>query len=154
MTALAVRPAGPDDVEAVRSLIAGMGGHDEVVAAPGFAAAYLEVLRSPGCVALVAEVDGAVSGYAEVHRRASTLHATVEAWLAALAVAAGARRAGVGRGLVEAVEEAARGMGCTELVLESSSSRVAARHFYLGLGFADQPEAFRYRKSLAGTPFS
>jgi ribosomal-protein-alanine N-acetyltransferase len=46
------------------------------------------------------------------------------------------RRLGIGRVLIEALTEIARGKGAVEMTLEVAEKNDAARHLYEGLGFA------------------
>lgn len=144
-----IRPADIGDASAVVALVAEMGGHDDArpdVVAKNFASA----VGNSEMRALIAEEDGEVVGYAEVHARPSVLHGCREAWLAALAVAPARRRQGVGRQLLGAVERQAALMGCEVIVLESSEWRGAAHAFYRSLGFDEQAPARRLRHPVPG----
>ena len=145
---VSVRDATIADASAVRGLISGMGGHDDIADGEAFVAGFGNVLSWDSARAFVAQSGGRVIGYAEVHARPSTLHSCREAWLAALAVARQRQRTGVGRALVDAVSAAAAGMGCDEIVVESSSWRTTARLFYLATGFVETTPADRYRRSV------
>jgi GNAT superfamily N-acetyltransferase len=59
------------------------------------------------------------------------------AYVYAMWVAPDARGAGVGRALVEAVADWARGRGCDRLVLNVTETNEVARRFYAACGFAD-----------------
>jgi GNAT superfamily N-acetyltransferase len=59
------------------------------------------------------------------------------AYLYAMWVAPDARGAGVGRALVEAVVDWARGRGCERLVLRVTETNEVARRFYAACGFAE-----------------
>lgn len=59
------------------------------------------------------------------------------AWIYAMWVAPDARRAGVGRDLLDAAAAWARGRGCTQLVLSVTETNETARTFYVACGFAD-----------------
>ena len=59
------------------------------------------------------------------------------AYVYAMWVAPDARGAGVGRALVEAVAEWARGRGCARLVLNVTETNEPARRFYAACGFAE-----------------
>jgi ribosomal protein S18 acetylase RimI-like enzyme len=63
-----------------------------------------------------------------------------EAELARLAVAAGARRQGVGRGLVEAAAERARELGAEAVALWSRPYQTDAHRLYESLGYRRVPE--------------
>jgi ribosomal protein S18 acetylase RimI-like enzyme len=63
-----------------------------------------------------------------------------EAELARLGVTAVARRAGIGRRLVEACEERARGAGWNRIALWSRPAQVTAHSLYESRGFVRAPE--------------
>lgn len=90
-----------------------------------------ELTGAVGRHVLVAVRAGDVCGYAvlgvvqdvgDVHR---------------VAVAAGERRRGIGRLLLDALVEAARGHGCGELLLEVDAANVAGAALYAGAGFTE-----------------
>jgi GNAT superfamily N-acetyltransferase len=78
-----------------------------------------------------------------VHRK------TAIAFLSTMAVREDARRAGVGRALVEAVETQARAWGCETIELTSRNDRHEAHRFWEALGFEARSRKF-VRK--VGTP--
>ena len=91
-----------------------------------------EALARPGIQFLVARRDGATVGcvalvdegrYGEVKR---------------LYVDAAQRGQGIGRRLMEALEQAARDIGLTELRLETGAALVAAAHLYRAMGFVER----------------
>ena len=62
------------------------------------------------------------------------------AYVYAMWVEPDARRAGVGRDLVDAAAAWARGRGCHRLVLSVTETNAAARSFYEAVGFVDTGE--------------
>ena len=84
---------------------------------------------------LVAEDEGAVAAFAAVEIRFPIQHATPLIYISALAVTASARRKGLGRRLLEAVEDLARATGCTRAVLTSAERRADAHAFYTAAGW-------------------
>jgi GNAT superfamily N-acetyltransferase len=64
------------------------------------------------------------------------------AWLTALAVDESARRSGVGRGLVEAVEDFARQSGCERLSVTTQEHRTDACTFYIRVGLEQTGRRF------------
>ena len=62
--------------------------------------------------------------------------------------AADLRRRGVGRALVRAAEEWARGQGLREVASDALLDNVASHRAHEGLGFTEVERAVRYRKSL------
>ena len=65
-----------------------------------------------------------------------------------LVVAAGQRGSGVGRRLIEAVEEWARGRGFAEVSVRSNVARPESHPFYEKLGFSRTKTQHVYRKRL------
>jgi [ribosomal protein S18]-alanine N-acetyltransferase len=106
--------------------------------------------------AIVVAVDGdALLGKALVFfRRNSTV-----ARLYSIAVADAARGRGLGEILLNAVEQAARARGCTQMRLEVRQDNASAVRLYERLGFEkfgaretyyeDGADAWRYRKALS-----
>jgi GNAT superfamily N-acetyltransferase len=94
----------------------------------------------------VAEEGGTILGFAVM----SVIHLVQGdqplCRLTAIAVAHGARGRGVGRSLVENVEEHARGLGCERLEVTSGHQREGAHAFYERLGFQERPH--RYLKAV------
>ena len=58
------------------------------------------------------------------------------------------RSAGVGRGLMRALEQRARALGCPKLVLDSGSQRFNAHRFYFREGMTIT--AFNFKKDIVG----
>lgn len=141
-----IRLAGRQDIDQVRALIGAMGGHGD-----GRGARRLGMVIARGdCRALVAERDGRVVGYLELHARPSTLYDQVEGWVAAVAIAEDCRGRGIGHALMAAAEREAALLGCSELALESALQRDRAHDFYRGLGFEEASVARRFRRAIAG----
>jgi GNAT superfamily N-acetyltransferase len=90
--------------------------------------------RSGGRV-LVMEDEGAVIAFAAVEVRFPIQHAMPLLYVSAFAVAASARRKGVGRRLLEAVEALGRASGCSRAVLTSAERRADAHAFYAAAGW-------------------
>ncbi len=136
--------ATPDDA-AVLAMLSGQLGY------PADAAAIARRLRDiaehhAGAV-LVAEAGGMVTGWAHVmplHR----LEHDARAELAGLVVDESARGAGVGKALLRAVEEWARGQACGELVVRSNVIRERAHRFYLREGYAETKRQAVFVKRL------
>ena len=115
---------------------------------PEEARARLEVLSSGGRdTVLVAELDGAVVGFAQVGEEC-TLTGGRTAILRGLAVLETAQGRGVGSGLVAAVEEWSRARGVVRLRVRARTSRERARSFYASRGFAEVTRQVLFRRSL------
>ncbi|SEA77523.1 GNAT family N-acetyltransferase [Rubrimonas cliftonensis] len=72
-----------------------------------------------------------------------------EAEILTIAVARGARRRGLGRGLLLEAEYSARGAGASKIILEVAESAAPARALYARLGYG---EVGRRRAYYAGPP--
>jgi GNAT superfamily N-acetyltransferase len=138
-----VRRAGVDDAAVVAELLGELGY-------PASAQAVkrrLEELGSDDLV-LLAE-DGA--GLIALHRIPRLAEGSPFVRITALVVRGDGRGSGVGRSLMRAAEEAARGWGCA--LIEVSSGRRAERDpahgFYRAAGFVDTSErSVRYWKHI------
>jgi GNAT superfamily N-acetyltransferase len=105
----------------------------------------LERLQASGTIiALVAERDHRVLGLATAHIL-NALHTDDDvAWLTLLVVSGTARREGLGRRLVEAVERWVRSKGCRRMSVTSAVHRAGAHEFYDRLGYTHT--GLRYSK--------
>ena len=84
---------------------------------------------------LVAVADGFVCAVAAVETTYPIHHPEPVAHLSAFAVSRLARRQGVGRRLLGAVEQAARDAGCRDVVVTSAEHRADAHAFYPSAGW-------------------
>jgi len=137
------RPATADDLNAVLSLL-GETGHGGLPLSPAATErVWADAAGQPGRTLLVHERGGRVAG---------TVDCQVVAHLARdgrpvmfvenLAVAAGDRRAGVGRALMRSAERLARGARCYKMqLLAADEAHVHA--FYRACGFTACPDGFR-----------
>ena len=107
-----------------------------------------EVERHASAAALVAEgEDGRLVGWGHVyivHGIESDAHAEV----GGLVVDESARRSGVGRALMEAIERWAVAQGLREVALRSNVVRHYAHAFYRGLGYECPKTQHRFRKRI------
>ncbi|MBN8849746.1 MULTISPECIES: GNAT family acetyltransferase [unclassified Sphingomonas] len=92
-------------------------------------------LAGPASTILVARRDGAVAGSVMAG------HDGHRGWVYYLAVAPDARRAGLGRALMDAAEAWLRERGAPKLQLMVRTGNEEALAFYRALGFVDQPVA-------------
>lgn len=138
---ITVRPAGVQDVDAVWPLARDLATSYTVDHDP-YATDFVAYVGDPAVVLLVATDDGVVVGYLLGQHRV-TFHAGGPViWVEEVMVAEARRGAGVGRALMEAVEELARASGATYIAL---ATRRAA-DFYTGLGYRES--AAYLKKSL------
>ncbi|WP_242392989.1 GNAT family N-acetyltransferase [Anaeromyxobacter oryzisoli] len=138
MSDVAIRPARPEDLDALVSLLAALFALE-----PDFRAdpnrqrrGLARLLAEPERAAvLVAERDGAVVGMVTAQLVISTAEGAPSAWLEDLVVEAPARGGGVGRLLAGAIEEWARARGATRLQLLADRENAPALRFYARSGW-------------------
>jgi GNAT superfamily N-acetyltransferase len=98
---------------------------------------------------IVAEVDTGVAGLLAGVAMPHLARPGRFARLGGLVVSARHRRRGVGRELMRAAEQCARGWGCDRLELTSSRWRTEAHAFYPAAGYREVSEQqARYRRKL------
>jgi ribosomal-protein-alanine N-acetyltransferase len=95
------------------------------------AAAFRSLLTSQTAVALLATSDEEPTGFVLAHVVAD------EAEILSLAVLAEARRCGIGRALLSALEAHAASRGAAVLHLEVAAGNTAARALYCSLGYGE-----------------
>jgi ribosomal protein S18 acetylase RimI-like enzyme len=128
---IAIRPAVPDDAEAIARLNAAF---DDLRATPEHIAAHLRE-RSAFERGFVAEVDGTIAGMACLRLLPCLCDPVPYAELTELVVDPAYRRAGIGRHLVQRIEAEARAGGAATLVLMTAWRNSAAHAFYHALGY-------------------
>jgi GNAT superfamily N-acetyltransferase len=127
-----VRDASAADSTSLAGLLAQLG---YPVPAPELPA-RLERLREQGNgQVLVAVVEGQVVAFAAFEISYPIHNEDPVAHLTAIAVAQAARRKGIGRRLLLAVESAARAAGCDHVVVTSAEQRSDAHAFYPSAGW-------------------
>ena len=145
MTAPHLRPGLPTDFVGIVAL------ERAIETAPHWSpATYVAILSaeagSQRCL-VVAEASGSLVGFA-----VGSLQPERVAELESIAVAASARRAGVGRALCIAIIDWCRDQGATEVVLEVRATSAAAIALYVSLGFTQigrRPGYYRVPKDDA-----
>jgi ribosomal protein S18 acetylase RimI-like enzyme len=118
---------------AARLLVAFNAEYDDPAPPPERLAAHLATLVAGGDTAVLLTGDPAV-GVAVLRFRAQTWVPEPECYLAELYIAPEHRGRGLGRGLLEAVVEHARGRGATYLDLNTTLDDVAACRLYESAG--------------------
>ena len=139
-----IRAARREDFEAVSALLAALGRPAVTSATRDEArAVYEQQVLDPDSHHLVAEDDaGALVAFCSLHFRGRLNWSTPEAWVPDLLVAERARRAGLGRALLEEAQRRARDRGCHGLQLESGYQRAEAHHLYRRFGMRDVGKSF------------
>ena len=139
MSALRIRPATPDDLEAMLALVAEDSMHyfDE----PGEVtdnqrAALEEITADANQDLLVGEIDGVVVCTAQVTwMRMLAADGGLYCQVEAVRTSAALRGQGIGATLMEYIEDEARRRGAARMQLTSNRERVRAHEFYERLGF-------------------
>lgn len=144
---LVIRTARPDDADPVTALLAELGYPDNNVDS---VRVRLQTWADASHATVLLAQDGSrIIGVAAV---AATPYLEREGnWgrIVTLVVAATCRGRGIGRRLVEAAENAARGYGCVAMEVTSARGRTDAHAFYRNLGYEDWCDrAGRFLKDL------
>jgi GNAT superfamily N-acetyltransferase len=138
-----IRAARRDDYEAVSRLLAELGRPAVTPATDDDCrAVYEKQVFDPDSHHIVAEDERGVIAFASAHFRPRLNHPTEEVWVPDLIVTESARRHGVGRALLDEIEQRARDRGCHMIQLESAYSRAEAHHMYRQFKMRDLGKAF------------
>jgi GNAT superfamily N-acetyltransferase len=132
-----VREAGPSDAAALADLVSRLG----YPATAGEIAARLPGMLHP---VLVAEREGEVVACMTWHVTPALHRAGPVGRITMLVVAEDRRGQGVGKALVEAVEQRTRDLGCVMVEVSSNMRRADAHAFYERLGF--ERTSYRFAK--------
>jgi ribosomal protein S18 acetylase RimI-like enzyme len=151
---VAVRQATDADLAAVGRLLHDFNREfDEPAPEPAALGVRLRELLAGGDTALVVAGDDPV-GLALMRFRLSLWGRGLECYLAELYVIPGLRGQGIGRALMVAAMDLARGWGADYMDLGTAETDVAARHLYESLGFDNHegkpggPVNFYYERTL------
>jgi GNAT superfamily N-acetyltransferase len=134
-----IRPAVPEDAEAVTSLLGQLGHPAD---RPRVERRLERLFRDPDESLFVAQADGRVVGVARLQVSPALEYDADVGKLAALVVDEGYRGRGIGRALVDAVEKEAHARRCALLFLTSAERRADAHAFYTRLGFEETGRRF------------
>ena len=139
---LTIRDARGDDGAAIASLLGQLGYETEPAAVPP----RLERLVIVGDRVVVAVLDNEVVGLAQLHASPTIEHERPAAKISALVVDESHRGQGIGRALVEAMEDEARTRRCVLLFLTTAARREDAQAFYRRVGLEET--GTRFTKTL------
>jgi GNAT superfamily N-acetyltransferase len=141
-----LRPATADDASAIAMLTAELG----YPAKPELMRARIGAVTGSGNDLLLVAIDSAdqVAGWIQAHA-SHVLESGFRVAIVGLVVSAKARRCGIGRALVAAVERWAAGLGAKSLVVQSNVTRADSHLFYPALGFITAKTQHVYRKPLS-----
>ncbi|MFL5982963.1 MAG: GNAT family N-acetyltransferase [Gaiellaceae bacterium] len=140
---LTVRDARLEDSPQIARLLDQLGYPTDAAAV----VARLERLAIVGDRIFVADVDGRVAGLAHLQVSPALERDRPSGKIGALVVDEAHRGRGVGRALVQAVEEDARLRGCALLFLTTREWRADAHAFYERVGF--EQAGRRYSRTLS-----
>ena len=139
-----VREARPSDFEAVAGLLEELN-RPKVLGTPDedlHRQRYLAWLEGADRLGFVAEIDGQVIGFIDMHLFPRLNFTAPQAWVPDLIVRKTARSRGAGAALLAKAEEAARDRGAFLLSLESAHWRTRAHAFYVREGMLDAAKQF------------
>ena len=150
MTSPTIRPAGPDDLDALAPLFDAYRRFYEQPGDVALASAYLHARLERGESAiLVAEADGELLGFCQLYPTWCSVAAARIFVLYDLFVDAPARRAGVGRALMRAAQAFGREAGAARLDLSTARTNLRAQALYESLGWRRDDVYLTYSLSLA-----
>jgi len=145
MAEIQVRQLSHSDVEAIMPLMIQLGYELNI---DDLTARFDSISNASGHVILGAEKDGLLAGFCHVYARPA-LEKPPEAMVQSLVVDGNERKSGIGRALMDAVEEFARQQGFTSAALYSQTERKDAHAFYGSLGYELITTSGLLRKNLA-----
>jgi GNAT superfamily N-acetyltransferase len=135
---LTIRDAQATDTQKIAALLAQLGYPSQA----GAVEARLERLSIVGDRVVVAELDGAVVGLAHLQVAPAIERDRPAAKIGALVVEEAHRGEGVGRALVDELEQEARRRGCELLFLTTAARRTDAHAFYERVGLEETGKRF------------
>jgi GNAT superfamily N-acetyltransferase len=148
----AIRKATVGDARELALLLRGIGWFEkfngsEIDALTGQVRARLEqCLADDSHLILVAEdAAGKIAAYSSVHWLPYLFMSGAEGYVSELFVSAAARGQGIGRDLLQAIENDARARGCQRLSLTNLRNRESyQRQFYTKAGWRERSEAANF----------
>jgi ribosomal protein S18 acetylase RimI-like enzyme len=129
-----IRPASPDDLEAVLALFRQLWP-DKVLNKEHQGAVFHAMLQSDVYGLLCAEMNGLVSGFASFSIQHNFWQEGRILYITTMIVDEKCRGQGIGTALIHEIKEIARGKDCKRIELESAFHRTDAYAFYEKEGF-------------------
>ena len=149
MTALTLRRAVPDDVDALAPLFDAYRRFYEQPGDVARASAFLHARLERGeSVIFVAEAEAAAVGFCQLYPTWCSVAAAPILVLHDLFVDAGVRRAGVGRALMLAAQAFGREAGAVRLDLTTARTNARAQALYESLGWERDDVYLTYNLAL------
>lgn len=150
MPSITYREATTDDAPALHALLVEiMQDHDIHAPAPDKLAAVVDAALAAADHTFLVAVEGEqIVGMCALIFSLSTWSAAPVCELQDVVVTAAARRAQVGRGLLQTAERLAKERGCERLFLLAESWNLSARAFYSRLGFSEKTCSYFERNLL------
>lgn len=143
MADVSIRPAARDDAAAIHALIRELAEYERLTTlCTGSTAELADALfgERPAAEVLLAEVDGAIAGFALFFHNFSTFLARRGLWLEDLYVQPVFRGLGIGRRLLRAVAAIAVARRCGRFEWSVLDWNAPAIGFYEGLGATVMPD--------------
>lgn len=150
-----IRVAGPDDMTALLRLFRGFMDYLGDPSPPDaeLAGAIAPVFADPMAEILIAEDTGGPVGYAHLRYYYSVWMAGPECFLEDLFVFEGRRDAGIGRRMLGAIFERARGRGCRRVRLDTNEGNTRGIHLYEAMGFSCTRDSYDGGRQLYYTAY-
>jgi GNAT superfamily N-acetyltransferase len=104
--------------------------------------ALAEAIVAPDSAVFVADDDGELVGFCTAYLELNSVRFGRRCWVEDLAVDPERRSEGIGKALLDAAKDWARGAGATHLELDSAVERVDAHRFYEREGAGRQSYSF------------
>jgi GNAT superfamily N-acetyltransferase len=128
------RPARPDDVDALVAayewLFAPPGSQPPMWDPKAAAERLTAAIEGGFAEVFVADVNGAIAGFATVYDEFDSVRFGHRAWVEDLAVDPDQRSRGIGKALLDEAKDWARARGASHLELDSAETRPDAHRFY------------------------
>lgn len=111
----------------------------------------VRIVSSPEHTLLVAEEDGKIIGYINVHWHPMMLQADGEGYISELFIHLEFRSRGIGTLLTDKIIEEGRALGCARLCLLNMRNKPSyERGYYTKHGWAERPNAANFTYDLKG----